>query len=168
MKLRIGIAVIFAVFALFIGADELLRSGSENAQAEDIALTVYKSPTCGCCEKWIDHLEENEFSTDIRHPADMNGIKNKHGIRPQYQSCHTAVHESGYVFEGHIPAEIIARFLEQPVKESVGLAVPGMPVGSPGMEYRGRVDPYTVRLLMRDGSADRYASVTSQGVEYHY
>jgi hypothetical protein len=93
-------------------------------------------------------------------------IKREKGVAPQYQSCHTAVHQSGLVFEGHVPAEAMTRLIENPIKESIGLAVPGMPVGSPGMEYNNRIDPYEIKLLLKDGSSKTYAYVDRSGIKY--
>lgn len=128
---------------------------------ESRLLTVYKTPTCGCCGDWVQHLETNGFSSRVNHPDDLNAIKDRFGIKPELQSCHTAVSADGYVFEGHIPARYIHQFLASPPKDAVGLSVPGMPVGSPGMEVGDKFMAYQVLLLKRDGSIETYASVTS-------
>ncbi len=168
MNLKCGLLTILLCTSLGAQADELVRSKTNNLEAANLkSLVVYKNPTCGCCDKWIEHVEANEFSADVRQHADLNDIKRKYGIAPQNQSCHTAVHDSGYVFEGHIPAEVISRFLDHPVEEAIGLAVPGMPLGSPGMEYGDRINPYVVRVLMKDGSIKRYATVSEQGIEFN-
>lgn len=129
-----------------------------NTQAD---FQVYKSPTCGCCGDWIDHLSDAGFSSGTHHPDDMGGLKAELGISPGYQSCHTAVSQQGYVFEGHVPASVIADFLAAPPADALGLAVPGMPVGSPGMEMGDRFDPYNVLLLKRDGSSEIYRHIAS-------
>ena len=90
---------------------------------------VYKSPTCGCCTKWVDHLRENGFAVQIREPADMNAVKDRLEVPTDMRSCHTAV-IGGYVVEGHVPATDIKRLLRDRPKAK-GLAVPGMPLGSP-------------------------------------
>jgi len=137
-----------------------LTSESLDRPANKMAsLDVYKSPTCGCCEKWIEHLETTGFATLIHHPTDLNEVKQSNAIAPRYQSCHTAVSTEGYVFEGHIPAHLIQRFLSNPPQNAIGLAVPGMPVGSPGMEMGDRNDSYNILLLKTDGSAEVYASI---------
>jgi hypothetical protein len=93
---------------------------------------VYKSPSCGCCNKWIDHLESHGFSVRAIDVSDLRSIKAENGVPPRLSSCHTAFVE-GYIVEGHVPAQDIRRLLlEQP--RISGLAVPGMPIGSPGME----------------------------------
>ena len=91
-------------------------------------LDVFKTPTCGCCVDWIDHLEAHGFATTVHHPDDIGAIKQQHGIGLRHQSCHTAVSAEGYVFEGHIPAKVVAQFLANPLDGAIGLAVPGMPV----------------------------------------
>lgn len=167
-KTWIAIAA-FTLLSVSVIAFEMTNNepNSQNKVTETVDFTVYRSATCGCCGKWIDHIEENNFSVGVRYTENMSAIKSEFGVAPKHQSCHTAVHDSGYVFEGHIPAEIMARFIDKPIKESIGLAVPGMPTGSPGMEYGNRVDAYTVRLLMKDGRVVDYASVSAEGIEYH-
>jgi len=134
-------------------------AASEAPKTTGLTLDVYKSPTCGCCEGWIDHLEGEGFKTLIHHPSDLNAIKQQHGISPSVQSCHTAVSNQGYVFEGHIPADLIKRFLDNPPEGAIGLAVPGMPIGSPGMEMGDRYDDYSVMLIGKDGSAEVYQQI---------
>ena len=101
------------------------------AAAFGATATLYKSPSCGCCAAYVEHLEEHGFSVDTRHPADLQGVKAQHGVGPQLASCHTMTLD-GYVFEGHVPVDAVNRVLnERP--DIRGLAVPGMPTGSPGM-----------------------------------
>lgn len=126
-----------------------------------IELDVFKSPSCGCCEKWVANLETNGFKSMVHHPLDLNQEKLKRNIAPQYQSCHTAVSNEGYVFEGHVPANLIKRFLAEKPKNALGLAVPGMPAGSPGMEMGDHFTPYDVLLLNADGSSRVYARINS-------
>lgn len=99
--------------------------------ADATEVLVYKSSTCGCCKLWIDYLEDNGFRVKSENVADLNRLKASHGVTPRLASCHTAVVE-GYVLEGHVPAEDIRRLLAERPKVK-GLAVPGMPAGSPGM-----------------------------------
>jgi len=118
-------------------------------------LEVFKSPTCGCCKQWIAHLEDNGLQVTPRDVPDVIPYKIEGGLTPQLASCHTAFVE-GYVIEGHVPAREIARLLkERP--DARGLAVPGMPVGSPGMEQGDAREPYEVLLIHRDGSTSVYA-----------
>lgn len=149
------------VFLLFLTA----CSESENhvtKSATIATLDVYKSRTCQCCQQWVHHMEDVGFDTKTHHPSDLNRIKNDYGIAPEFQSCHTAVTSNGYVFEGHIPARFVQQFLENPPDDAIGLSVPGMPAGSPGMEMGDRFTPYKVWLLKKDGSADVFASVNSR------
>lgn len=137
-------------------------SGNGNSQiavdgANKPTMHVYKSPTCGCCGDWVDHVEDGGFKTEITDTENMEAIKQKLGIRSEFQSCHTAVIDD-YVFEGHIPADIIERFLQEKPK-ALGLAVPGMPIGSPGMEMGDRVDDYDVLIIRKDGSSAVYAQI---------
>ena len=131
---------------------------SDNAPFE---LTVYKSPTCGCCGKWVEHLESNDFSINSVNRDDMASIKQQAGIGSQYQSCHSGFSSQGYIFEGHVPARYIEAFLSAPPDNALGLAVPAMPVGSPGMEMGDRFQPYQVMLLLKDGTAKVFAQVNS-------
>lgn len=124
-------------------------------------LEVYKSPTCGCCKKWIDHIDNNGFQSIVHNRVDLSSIKKKQGIAPRYRSCHTAVSEEGYSFEGHVPAKFIKQFLAEKPKDALGLAVPAMPVGTPGMEVGDKFQPYRVLLLKTDGSYETYSMVNS-------
>lgn len=135
---------------LILGATFL----STGAFAEDPKITVYKSPTCGCCTKWVSHLRENGFEVETTDLNDLRIIKSMSGIKPEQASCHTAKVD-GYVIEGHVPADDIKRLLaEHP--EARGLAVPGMPMGSPGMES-AQPDHYQVLLLDNDGNTQVFA-----------
>ena len=129
-------------------------------------LSVYKSPSCGCCSDWIDHIEAAGFKTSVYHPANLNRIKADRGVGPRYGSCHTAISSKGYVFEGHIPARYIRQFLADPPAAAIGLAVPAMPVGSPGMEAGERFSAYRVLLLGKDGGHSVFARVVTQAEQY--
>lgn len=123
-----------------------IRSSTEQV-AE--SLVVYKSPTCECCHRWVEHMQANGFRVVVHDVADVAPVKRQHGVPAELGSCHTALVGS-YVLEGHVPAEDVKRLLrERP--SLVGLAVPGMPAGSPGMEV-GRVDRYDV-LALQHGAA---------------
>ena len=121
-------------------------------------IMVYKTPTCGCCGKWVKHLEEAGFSVQTRNMDDLSGLKEMHHLTPNISSCHTAIVD-GYVVEGHVPAEVIFRLLkERP--DVAGIAVPGMPAGSPGMEIpSGYVQPYEVLAFDEDGSTAVFARI---------
>jgi hypothetical protein len=127
------------------------------AWAETPVLTVAKTPACGCCGAWVDHMRAEGFAAEVRDvdQGTLTTIKRRLGIGPAHASCHTAT-VGGYVIEGHVPAEDVRRLLaEQP--DAVGLAVPGMPIGSPGMEMGDEREPYDTLLVRRDGSAEVFA-----------
>ena len=147
--------LIFIIFSISISSLEQGYSSSKNK----FSLLVHKTPTCGCCKKWVNHLETNNFSTMIKDHQNLQKVKEQHSIKPKYQSCHTAVSQDGYVFEGHIPSKFIKQFLANPEADAIGLTVPGMPLGSPGMEVEGRFTPYDVLVLYKDGSSKVYAEV---------
>ena len=123
------------------------------------ALLVHKTPTCGCCKKWIAHLEEDGLNIDTKDLQNLDDIKNMYGIKPQYRSCHTAVSPNGFILEGHIPSKQITQFLSEDHPNAIGLSVPGMPLGSPGMEVGDRFMPYDVLILYKDGTSEVYAEV---------
>ena len=128
---------------------------------DDVTLNVYKSETCGCCEGWIDHMTANGYESTIFHPSDLNAVKAELGLKPEWQSCHTAVTEEGYLFEGHIPEKFVAQFLANPPADALGLAVPGMPIGGPGMEMGDRFTPYDILLIYKDGRSQVFAKIES-------
>lgn len=113
-------------------------------------VVVYKSPTCGCCGAWVEHMRDNGFEVVTRNVNDMTPIKTEHGVHPQLASCHTAVVD-GYVVEGHVPAADVKALLEQR-PQVTGLSVPGMPLGSPGMEQDGITQPYDVVAFDKQGA----------------
>lgn len=119
-------------------------------------MTVQKHPACGCCGVWIEHMRRAGFSVTEENVEDMAPAKAAAGVPAAMGSCHTA-HVGGYFIEGHVPAEDVLRLLrERP--DARGLAVPGMPLGSPGMEHPdGIVHPYTVSLVLRDGSVREFS-----------
>lgn len=147
-----------------------LGTGFVTAEADDVphalTLQVYKSATCGCCQDWMAHMRANAFKLNGNDLANLTQFKLRHGIEPRYQSCHTALSPSGFVFEGHIPARFVSQFLAEPPSEAIGLAVPGMPVGSPGMEVGDKFMPYQVLLLKRDGNHEIYADVRRPEQQY--
>ena len=118
-------------------------------------MVVYKSPTCGCCGKWGEHMRDNGFLVDVVEENDLTQRKRSLGVPAALGSCHTAVVD-GYVIEGHVPAQDIQKILaERP--QGKGLAVPGMPAGSPGMEMGNRRDAYTVWLFNGDQQPQAFA-----------
>jgi hypothetical protein len=152
--------VIGTIFILQIMGGMLPAHAAEPGTTAPL-LTVYKDANCGCCEKWLTHISERGFNVDAHNINNLYDFKQSKGIPASMQSCHTAVSSQGYVFEGHIPAKFISRFLATPPKDAIGLTVPAMPVGSPGMEYQDKFMPYQVLLLKNDGSSQVYAQVNS-------
>jgi hypothetical protein len=144
------------VLAVLAGA-ALIAPLTAASQSKPL-VEVWKSPTCGCCKDWIAHLEANGFAVKVNEVGNT-GMRGRLGIPVQLGSCHTAL-VGGYAIEGHVPARDIQRLLaERP--QAVGLAVPGMPIGSPGMdgpEYGGRRDRYDVLLVRKDGSSAVFAT----------
>lgn len=140
----------------------LIAPLSSSQSLHDIVLDVHKSETCGCCVGWQDHMKSHGIESITHHPVDLNGVKSDLGVLPKWQSCHTGVSKEGYVFEGHIPARYIAQFLENPPAGALGLAVPGMPMGSPGMDFGDQFNAYEVLLINKDGSSSVYAKVESK------
>lgn len=138
------------------------------AQATEAPLTVYKDANCGCCTKWVEHLAAHGVAAQVVD-LDANALaarKQELGIAPAQQSCHTAVTADGLVFEGHVPATSLARFLASHPAGARGLAVPGMPPGSPGMEMGDRFVPYTVWQLEADGKVSAYEEVRDRAAQY--
>ncbi len=117
-------------------------------------VTVYKSPTCGCCKEWVKHLQANGFAVIAKDVPDVAPYKQANGVPPTLGSCHTA-RVNGYTIEGHVPAADIQRLLKERPKVR-GLAVPGMPVGSPGMEGTHK-ERYDVLTFDRNGRTSVYA-----------
>lgn len=130
-------------------------------------LDVYKSPTCGCCTEWMDHLAGQGIATSGHHPDSLGALKREWGIPVRYGSCHTGVSKAGFVFEGHVPARYITQFLKNPPLNALGLSVPAMPLGSPGMEYNNQFTPYEILLLKKDGTVEVYAAVDSYAQQFH-
>ncbi|WP_175036959.1 DUF411 domain-containing protein [Burkholderia contaminans] len=130
---------------------------SQKAVAKSVQ--VWKTPTCGCCEDWISHLKSNGFEVAVQNVDDTVEARRKAGMPDRYASCHTGIVQ-GYAIEGHVPAREIMRLLrERP--NAIGLAVPSMPIGAPGMDgpaYGGRHMPYNVLLVNRDGRSSVFQS----------
>jgi hypothetical protein len=137
----------------------LMIFGVTQASAADTSssIEVWKSATCECCGAWVKHLEANGFAVTV-NAADTSALatlKRQAGIGDKLASCHTAKID-GYVIEGHVPSSDIKRLVaERP--DAIGLAVPGMPVGSPGMEQGDEVEPYDVLLIKKDGATEVFA-----------
>ena len=119
-------------------------------------LQVFKSPTCGCCGAWVEHMRAAGFSVKVTEVDDTTAARKRLGLPDRFASCHTAT-VAGYVLEGHVPAAEVKRLLAQRPK-ALGLAVPGMPPSAPGMDVPGRKDPYDVLLISADGQSRVFAA----------
>jgi len=147
------------VAVCLVAACDRVESGATDTTGQQAEATVYKTPLCGCCDDWVAHLRDAGFAVEVRERSNLTDVKRAHRVPPSMASCHTAMID-GYVVEGHVPVADIQRMLrERP--EAAGLAVPGMPVGSPGMELGERRDAYTVWLL-ESGRASPYQRYPSR------
>ena len=133
-------------------------TGTQNIDAQ-FDLLVHKTPTCGCCKKWVDHMQENGFSVKTEDHQSLAMIKDDLQIQPKFRSCHTGVSQEGYFFEGHVPSKYVVQFLSESTPGAIGLSVPGMPLGSPGMEVDNRFTPYDVLIHFQDGTTKVYAEI---------
>ena len=148
---RLCRVLLAALFATVLADDA--KSGEPT-----VDIDVAKTSSCGCCLAWIDHLKENDFSVTSKNMTmgNLTRFKLKNGIGPKTASCHTAKID-GYTIEGHVPArEIRRRLKERP--GAIGLSVPGMPLGSPGMDYSDDREDFDVLLVRKDGSTEIFAS----------
>ena len=136
-----------SVFIFSLITTVLSKNNQANANNELVDITVYKTPTCGCCSAWVQHLEKNGFKVNAINKPDLSSLKQQLGIAPNLQACHTAK-IGNYFVEGHVPANDIKKMLltKPDIK---GITVPGMPMGSPGMEG-ARVDKYDVIAIHKD------------------
>ena len=145
VKLNIKFLVFLLTAVFFTGPTSMTLANEDN-----LTLTVHKTPFCGCCKKWIKHAREAGINVIEKDHQNLNAIKSEYKINLKHQSCHTSISKDGYVFEGHIHADVIKKYLENPSENSKGLSVPGMPIGSPGMEMGGRLDDYVVLTIFED------------------
>jgi hypothetical protein len=145
------------VFASALIAALVAVNSPASAQRPASTVQVYKSPTCGCCANWVKHLQQHGFKTQVTETENVADIKAQHKVPARAQSCHTAVVD-GYVLEGHVPASDVQRLLkERPAV--IGLAVPGMPIGSPGMEVPNvKPQAYDVVTFDKQGQLKVFAS----------
>lgn len=145
------------LLALLGGVAALGVTGSAMAPASQApAMLVYKTPTCGCCRKWVDHAKAAGFTVTTKDLPDLSEIKAEVGVKPAQQSCHTAL-VGGYVIEGHVPADLVQQLLREKPKDVIGLAAPGMPMGSPGMEGLVK-EKYDIIAMKKDGTQRVYAT----------
>lgn len=142
--------------ALLLGAGALQM---RPLRAAEVMITVYKSPTCGCCSKWENHLRDNGFKVESRSVTDVDSVKARLGVRREHASCHTGW-VNGYFIEGHVPATEVRRLLREKPKGIGGISVPGMPMGSPGMEGLYS-EPYRVLAIGNGGEASVYRVISN-------
>ena len=142
-------------------ASMVLAQPASSAQQKEAAgpkipISVWKTRTCGCCSLWVDHMRANGFDVKVQDVDNLEAIKRKLGVSPGLSSCHTA--QTGrYVIEGHIPADVVRRLLKERPTTIAGLAVPGMPLGSPGMEVPGgQRQPYAILTFDKNGQTTIY------------
>lgn len=154
-------SLIFALAFVSACSKEPTQSLDVTIDSQPPMLTVYKDPNCGCCVHWITHVEEHGYETTTVHPQDMWLVKQKLGVTGPVQSCHSAVTKDGYVFEGHVPAKFMTQFLANPPAQAIGLSVPAMVVGSPGMEVDDKFRAYQILQLNKDGSSSLYQAIDS-------
>jgi len=154
-----GVAVAVAAFAVAFGSrpGAAVSQPGAGAQAPGVKpqITVFKTPTCGCCSKWVEHLKDHGFDVVTQDMDDVTPVRVAKGVPAALTSCHTATVDD-YVIEGHVPADLIHRLLKERPRV-VGLAVPGMPAGAPGMEGP-RQDPYRILTFDRAGQTTVFAS----------
>jgi hypothetical protein len=136
----------------------LQACSAPSAQRALPTMVVHKTPSCGCCEKWVSHLRQAGFTLDVRNIEDTTAERAKAGVPTDLASCHTGVVD-GYAVEGHVPAALIKRMLQERPKIA-GIAAPGMPVGSPGMEQPGYGEPFDVVAFDASGKRSVYERVT--------
>jgi len=150
---RAAVAVLGASAARALAAEPAPRSAAQPTTPRD--MVIYKDPNCGCCTEWVRHVQKAGFVVTVRDTADMDSVKASFGVTSALASCHTA-RIGTYTIEGHVPADLIQKLLsEKPVAR--GLTVPGMPMGSPGMEGDHK-DAYDVLLIDKAGKTRVYAS----------
>ena len=153
MKFRLVTAFLAGLTAVAMVAAVAQKPAEPQAPAG--VMTVYKTPTCGCCKLWIDHMTAAGFQVRAVDMEDITEVKQASGVPMRLRTCHTAIID-GYVVEGHVPADLVKKMLAEKPKVA-GIAVPGMPVGSPGMEQGSQKDPYDVLLFDKTGKTTVYA-----------
>lgn len=147
-KVKLLMILIFLGLNFNLKAEQVITAEQPVTAEQPIVIEVYRSPSCGCCSKWLNHLKENQFVVKDHLTDDVQPIKDQYGVPENMASCHTAL-VNGYVIEGHVPAADIKKLLK--LKSAViGISVPGMPVGTPGMEMGGKKDAYQVVSFDKD------------------
>ena len=152
---KVYLSFLLFLLSFTMGASNISKQNIES----NFELLVHKTPTCGCCKMWVKHMEENGFTVNTKDHQSLVKIKEELKIEPEYRSCHTGVSSQGHFFEGHIPSKYVSQFLSEANPDAIGLSVPGMPLGSPGMEVEDRFTPYDVLVHFKDGSTKVYAEI---------
>lgn len=134
------------------------KDARPDVNADQLAMTVYKDASCGCCDGWVEHAEGHGFTITTEHPPALATVWQRHDIPLDLQSCHLARNPDGHLFVGHVPARHVLEYLAAPPTGARGLSVPAMPVGTPGMEQGDQFDPYSV-MLIADGEPQVFAEV---------
>jgi hypothetical protein len=146
--------------SLFLAVALAMASPAAHAPQKTAAdkphMLVYKSPTCGCCAKWVEYMQANGFTAAVTNMPDVTPVKITHKLPPRLASCHTTL-INGYVIEGHVPVEDVRRLLKEKPANVAGLAAPGMPAGSPGMDVPNS-PPYDVLAFDKAGATRVYAT----------
>ena len=165
---RAGVLFLFLFMGFMVACQDKAPTGAAaTLMGNKTALQVYKDAECHCCQDWVEHMREAGFEINVRDTANTTAVKQTLGINPELYSCHTAVTaEADYYFEGHVPGKLVRAFLKSPPAGAVGLAVPGMPIGSPGMEMGADFRPYNVVVVMEDGTTAVYASINTAAEQY--
>jgi hypothetical protein len=152
---QLSLGLLLTLLAASSQAEESVWDKAQISYFGPSNITVYRSPSCGCCKKWVKHLEKHHFTVKDVPTNNIQSIKQQYGIPPELASCHTAI-INGYAIEGHVPADDIKQLLiDKP--EIAGLTVPAMPVGTPGMEMGGRKDPFRVLQFDKEGKAQSFS-----------
>ena len=144
------------VLTRFLTISLLVFNTGVNAEDKAVDMVVYRSSSCTCCGKWLEHIKSNNFNVKDIVTEDVQTIKNKYGVTAEMASCHTAI-VNGYVIEGHVPANDIEKLLKTKPKLA-GIAVPGMPKGTPGMEMGSSKDSYNVISFNKDNQYEVFSS----------
>ena len=164
-RFSLPVLLVVALLAAGCASGDAESNADGTAVADDLPqVTVYKSATCNCCARWVDHMKQAGFPVETRNKADLQAKKEQLSVPERLRSCHTASVD-GEVIEGHVPARVVKGYLRgKERKRAKGLAVPGMPVGSPGMEMPNRpAQPYRVIAFQGDGRAGVYSSHNQNG-----
>ena len=152
---KVYLSFLLFLLSFTMGASNISKQNIES----NFELLVHKTPTCGCCKMWVKQMEENGFTVNTKDHQSLVKIKEELKIEPEYRSCHTGVSSQGHFFEGHIPSKLVSQFLSEANPDAIGLSVPGMPLGSPGMEVEDSFTPYDVLVHFKDGSTKVYAEI---------